>query len=446
MRNILFTSAGFYYSSYFRIKLNTDDSFLVYDNNLSELGAATFLHEYIHFLQDITTTHGLFNIATEVDFIKVFNSKLRTDEVNSIQTPFKTIDSDGNVHANREMHKVWIGSGKNKNFSGDYEVVTESITLSVGTNTWPLVRECLKVGDDFNGGFKYYFGSYCICEGMAYEIENAVYPNVIQKPPILPYSAPRLIANKLYPKFTNNVENLVALCDSSLMYNDPGRVFCYILRHMNQAEYYPTKPEDIYEYVFTEIKFEYQNITQPLELFYFAGHIANLQLSDYFKSNIFENNSIWIARLISASETIRTQIPSFILDLMRGGDIRNNISFEVIKRKLGTPIIVNNHYEMFFENILNGYGYQIEPEYFWVFSEIRDLITKKWSELGRINLCGLKEFCDKSAETIGTGRFTDYRCHNEPWERSNDSDQELCPFGATWKAWGLQGKSLTTEE
>ncbi len=68
MREKLYTSAGFYYSSYFRIKVNTNDSFLVYDNTLSELGAATFLHEYIHFLQDITTTHGLFNIISEVDF------------------------------------------------------------------------------------------------------------------------------------------------------------------------------------------------------------------------------------------------------------------------------------------------------------------------------------------------------------------------------------------
>lgn len=443
MREKLYTTAGFYYSSYFRIKVDTNDSFLNFDETLSELGAAIFFHEYIHFLQDITTTHGLFNITNEVDFIKLFNSKLQIDGVNSLNVPFVSSVEDGNTHINMEMKKIFIGAGEHKNFDQEYIVDNEQYYLRIDGSKWQFTREFIQVGSEKEGGYKYYFGSYCICEGMAYEMEQMLYPNVILPSPTkLPYSAPRLIADKLYPNFSDNVENLIALCDASLMYSDPGMVFCKILRQMYSTSYYPQKPEDIYQYTYNHIKFEYQNINNPLELFYYVGHIVNTQLSDYFRSNIYKNNNVWIARTISASENLRTQIPSFMLDIVRSGDIRKSMTFKTVKRKLGTPIIVNNNNEMYFENILNSFGVEIEPQYFWVFSEIRDLITKQWSELERTTLCGLKDFCDKGNEQ---NPFTDIRCKNEPWIRSNDENKNLCSFGATWKSWALQGKSLTNE-
>jgi hypothetical protein len=116
---------------------------------------------------------------------------------------------------------------------------------------------------------------------------------------------------------------------------------------MNAEGYYPQNPEDIYDYVFNVVTFEFQKIKRPLELFYYAGHIVNSQLSDYFRSNIYKSNNLWIARTISASQNLRTQIPSFMLDIVRNGDIRNNIIFNVVKGKVGTPLIVNNNNEVF---------------------------------------------------------------------------------------------------
>jgi hypothetical protein len=31
--------------------------------------------------------------------------------------------------------------------------------------------------------------------------------------------------------------------------------------------------------------------------------------------------------------------------------------------------------------VLNGFGVEIEPQFFWVFSQIRELITKQWNDL-----------------------------------------------------------------
>jgi len=443
MREKLFTSAGFYYSSYFRIKVETNDTFLSFDENTSELGAAIFFHEYIHFLQDITTTNGLFNIITEVDFIKLFNSKLQSSTEAYIEVPFKTALEDGNVYISQEMKKVWIGGGEHRDFDGEYSLSSETYNLAANDMVYPLNRQFIEVGNKNEGGFKYYFGSYCICEGMAYEMEQIVYPSIILPLPTkLPYSAPRLVANKLYPGFSDDAENIIALCDASLMYNDPGSVYCQILKLMHQKVFSPEKAEDIYDFVYSNISFNYEQITEPQELFHYAGHLCTDQVSDYFRSNIFGANDIWISRTLSAAQTLRTQIPSFMLDLVRAGDIRESDIFAQIKAKIGTPIIVNNQNEMFFENILNAYGYPVKPEYFWVFSEIRDLITKDWNKLGRSNLCGLKEFCDAGNPA---NPFTDYRCRSEPWARANDPNPDLCIFGATWKSWALEGRNIKQE-
>ena len=46
--------------AFFEMKLATNDPIDV--NNMSRDQWSTFLHEYIHFLQDVTTTYGLYHI------------------------------------------------------------------------------------------------------------------------------------------------------------------------------------------------------------------------------------------------------------------------------------------------------------------------------------------------------------------------------------------------
>lgn len=101
MRTELFRGAGYYDSNYFRIYVDTEDSFLDV-TQVSEIGAAISLHEYIHYLQDITTTNGLFNIASEVDYVKLLNGKIR--DTDAFQVPYEPTSEDGNVYVNLNVH------------------------------------------------------------------------------------------------------------------------------------------------------------------------------------------------------------------------------------------------------------------------------------------------------------------------------------------------------
>ncbi len=63
------TLLGSYNPAFYYIYLDTDDSL---DDllNLTEEEFTTFIHEYIHFLQDILTIYGLRNILQVTDTIK----------------------------------------------------------------------------------------------------------------------------------------------------------------------------------------------------------------------------------------------------------------------------------------------------------------------------------------------------------------------------------------
>lgn len=67
--NLSYSSLGLYSSSFLKMYLNTDEN-LENIFALSDPTSAAFLHEYVHFLQDITTIYGLQNSVHVVQYIK----------------------------------------------------------------------------------------------------------------------------------------------------------------------------------------------------------------------------------------------------------------------------------------------------------------------------------------------------------------------------------------
>jgi hypothetical protein len=68
---------GYYEPGFIHLRVNTTEEL----NDFNKLGenaatakwVSTFLHEYIHFLQDIGTTHGLVNFILAVEYLKNAN-------------------------------------------------------------------------------------------------------------------------------------------------------------------------------------------------------------------------------------------------------------------------------------------------------------------------------------------------------------------------------------
>ena len=436
MREKLNTTLGFYRPSFFKMQVNRSEN-LEDLNTLSDISSAIYLHEYIHFLQDISTTYGYINISTVVDYIKHVNQVTQNGQSRVFNVPFNPRPTPNDeVYFNLNLKKKYVGS------------VDDVISVNVvGVSTTPSIVT-LRNGnvnvdtvvidyDDANGNRKYHqFGSHCIIESMAYLLENELYPNLIPNTLDFPYRSAEKVIEKEYNTLLNDPLNVIALCDISLMSFNPGDFFYSMLLKMESESYIPSTPEDIYSFCSSRVSFNYNGATSLNQLLLSTSNIATCQLCDYFTTTIFEDNKTWINYTISTAIDIRQNDPYFILDIARNGKIQTNSPFINIFTKLGTPMVTNLDDEGTFYSPLQA-NHKIYPEYLWAISQIYSLYLKPLSANPKV--CELKLWCKESCVTNKLADFTDTNCYDSPWLRT--TYKNLCPFSVMWKTWGMENET-----
>lgn len=442
MREELFTSFGFYSPTFFKMHVHTTES-LIDLNSLSEACEATYYHEYIHFIQDISSTNGLININSVVDYLRYSNHEIISKQGDSFKVPIVPIPSDSNnVYANLKLRKVYLGGGdpvadiKQINF-----VETKSELLKTNSGDKEVIKVVLKCESVSGNLMDYHFGAYCISESMAYAMENIAYPNVLGTPPVMPYKSVELLLAYTYPELERSDINVVAICDASLMYFQPGLILYSALIKMRERKFIPDKPEDIIDFVYQNFTFNYHGYTTVNQLLLGTGAEGITQLTGYFTTPLFQENRQWINYILCSAMDIRIEIPYFILDIARGGRMKSNPYFLAFIKKIGSPVVLNDNYEMSMASP-ETYNFNIVPEYLWVINQIYKIFLGK-TNAGTIK-CEMIRWCDDSADQSGVPIFTDHRCRYDPWTRASDADPHHCPFGKLWKTWALTTKHPAT--
>lgn len=114
MREELNSSLGVYSPTFFKMYVDTSSD-LKDISNLSDNDSAAYLHEYIHFLQDISTSFGFMNIASVVDYIRYVNDTVINDGRTQFKVPvFPIANNSDNVFYNLELRKIYLGSSFTK--------------------------------------------------------------------------------------------------------------------------------------------------------------------------------------------------------------------------------------------------------------------------------------------------------------------------------------------
>jgi hypothetical protein len=435
MREQLNTTLGFYRPTFFKLQVNRSEN-LENINILSDITSAIYLHEYVHFLQDISTTYGFINISTVVDYIKHINQITQNGQSRIFSVPFNPRPTPNDeVYFNLNLKKKYIGSIE--------DVVTANV-VSITKLATPVTLKNGNVNvdtvvidyDDASGNRKYHqFGSHCIIESMAYLIENALYPNLIPNTLDFPYRSAEKVISKEYNSLLVDSLNIIALCDVSLMSFNPGDFFYSMLLQMKSEGFIPSQPEDIYSFCSSRVSFNYHGSTTLNQLLLSTGNIASCQLCDYFTTPIFGDNKTWINYTISTAIDIRQNDPYFILKIARNGKIQTNLSLINVFKKVGTPMVTNLDDEATFYSPLQT-SHKIFPEYLWAISQVYGLYIK--SLANNQKKCELKLWCKESCSIKGLTDFTDDNCYNSPWQRT--SYNNLCPFAVIWKTWGMENE------
>lgn len=411
---------GYYCPSFF--KLGVETTYSLGDLNALQAQPApfsTFFHEYIHYLQDITTSFGLANGCIIVDRMKYANHEVFR-QGKAFEVPL-SLTQDAITELNKEIHNVYLGDG--------YGVTPRTITVTEANEAnsdvmlpSPYNKPVPKVvvnyeSGDSKGSFD--FGAYCIMETMTHIAQNRFHA---VGHPAVPYMAAQLVAEMEYSPVGQNDLFVFALCDASLMTFQPGLTFYRALQYMREDKtFQPTNEREVYDYVLQHFKAE---AIPLLSHFSWISGYATVQYLGYLTTAAFDNEKHWIHHVLKKAHELRVNNPYFLIDIIKQPQIESSQLVNVMNQ-LGTPLMINLDGDAWFHAPREVAHLPIQPDRFAAINEIFNLF-----EYGQ-TACELKPYCRNCPQ----GDMTDERCDKSPWERATDN--QLCGYGAFWRTWGL---------
>lgn len=389
--------------------------------NLDDQDAeAVFIHEFTHFIQDLTTTYGLFNTYVVGEYMRMANKDIINEDPGYFEVPIQPIYAgEDNVYANNELARLMSGSGHDDEATlTDHQLRRENIDTING----PLPVDIVEIEySDQNGNIDTFdFGELCISENMAFIVERECYPDC-EPSPDLPYRSAELLVELLYPDFGLKILNVLALCDISLLFQNPGKFFYDTLRAFQNGQRTFKTPEEIYDLCFNNPPtFQQQNFNSIEDQTRWFETLAHDHMTTYLQDPYFNPFNTWTSKMIRNSVNYRFENRYFILDIARGGRIATNEGFISFYAAVGSPLVTNT----FGATSLHNPNHVENMDYSLILAIDQINSALFWNQEN----CELVGICAPNV---------DRRCAKEPWLRS--SDDQLCPYGLVWHHWGLTG-------
>lgn len=426
------TLLGFYQPAFFFLKVHTDEDLNNLDNLIIE-NKSTLVHEYIHFLQDITNTYGLLNISHTVNTIKAFNNIILDTIGDNFEIPVDIEEMLPEIEKNRLAMEAYFGN------ICDLELDSASIIMNIESvdgfvagfeKKIPYMKvDFLRSG---KRGFCY-FGALEIMESMAYMIEKCFFDNV--SAPSYPYHFVEYISTFIYPDITQDKKYLIILCDIALNSYHPAKFLVEILEKMKEEKYVPKEYYELYEFV---ERYNFKGIDgvgydNYMQLFQATSSEAINDLNSYFTIDYFTPVAKWCSDILNTAKDIRVHYPFFWCEILKQKSKKESLEIfiRLFIQKLGYPMMSNN---------LDFYYFSSE-KYSDDNSKILSLRAISELQLYLANPtqfekqggCGMQKLCSKTID------ISKMHCKN-PWDKFGDENIELCSFGMILKMWGLYKK------
>lgn len=415
------TTLGSYMPAFFHMDLSFPfpEGERAYER-ISERNLSIFVHEYIHFIQDITTYVGYNNLYVYSEYIHAAVNTIYQSPYGYIHLPIKFNNNFGNVSLNKFVNEETCGLIEEEvNFFLTKITVENKIVPFKN----PFVSHIKKIKLHSAKGKVVDFGYSAIMESMAYLIEKLISKGS-STPPDFPYLAAEMVVNEYYKEFGTDPLRIIALCDASLQFSQPGKIFIESLKEFKRTGFIPDNANDIIDFFY---KKKCDQMGTPINLdigLIKMGFMVGERLKLYMNDPSFRPFHNVIYTMIGFGLKERLMNRYFILDIVRKGYFLTNPSIRKFLINAGSPIIkdINEDYWIIPPIGKNQHNYWLE--YFPAIEAIYHTLSNG------SDICELISWCGKSPETK-----EDDRCVNEPWRRVKDT--KLCPYAMLWKHWNL---------
>lgn len=423
------TEHGEYYFSFFSTELKTEKSLdevfpdgkmdLLSNSEISEDEKKSYVHEFVHFIQDITTIYGLKKLTVEYNKARyLYNSNSQ-----EISFPYRFQNKEEifmqyNINlfslAHNETKSEKLPHFPCKVIIYEKDAKKEFVIDEEITGEYSYFKVELDYGSKKYG--PYSFGGHCISECMARYIENHLFP---PQPKAFDsdYDLPYIIAKNIYPKIFSNPKFVVALCDASLFFDFPGQVFIETLNYIKDNQLTYCKSYEIYSLVWSlygnsKIVFN-QWINTVNEAVNSIDVIVNVNEPE------FEEPRDWAKQLIRTYCIERMKNTAFFTNLMEETQDNAKQYFMNIIYQFGSSLCYTKNYEFFLLDSVNIIPNPDLISYWWKLKRMFDLCFNSF-DMG----CPFACICPKGTSV----------CQETPWCKQNEF---LCDYDQFARCFGL---------
>lgn len=435
-----YRTLGYYAPTLFFIQLNGKGR-LKNIKKWDEVQKATLLHEYIHFLQDITTVQGLQNMYRIGEYLRYVTNVAKDPDKNEIHLPVDPLMTAGyNLKQNWQLSNWTFGNRTQVIKYVSYaKQMKGTLVDDITGNKQDVNGILLNCIDQKGGNVNVDFGTLQIMEGMAKEVEELAYPSMKGMSPYNPYYIGRDIANSIIKGVGNVGETMIALYDRSLQSSVPGYSFVSYLEEKAKAGFTSTTltPDVIYDEMLKSQANQAQlGLTSFKAAYQYAMNLASGVVKDFTGGHwVYSHIDLWYRQILSRGRFVRFQYPKLFIDLAHQGDVNNNALFNEVYDLLGTPLIANEDGE---------YDYRHARKlWFMRKSSMADVYAMVQTQLvfrtNGVYECSLINYCRNKKCSLRTHKV-DTRCQTQPWERMRRFNR--CPFCQWWYYKGFSKTKL----
>lgn len=417
-RKMLNSTIGCYFPAFFEMNLDIYGNIDI--NKLKGKKFALFLHEYTHFMQDVSTYYGLSNLFTVNEVIKSKHLNLTTFLPNGgkFKPPVSIMHNNLILKASIQLKNLTIGLVDN---IPCFDVKKIELKKEIVPNN-PFVKQIYKVYVSTKNNKCFQFGALALMENMAFLMEKLCV-NECEPSPDYPYSAAEIVANFIAPTFAKDKLMVFALCDVSLQASNPGHYFCDTLYLIRNGTIKYSKPEDVYDDFYSRQTITYHSSTIPNYLGQFRQmadaiieqekkFIQTPQLSVFWR---------WLENAINYSYDLRLNHRYFLLEIARSGNARMSRVFADYLNVVGSPLVMNKCGTFYCipSSRVPGDGMC----YYRAMRQVYHLLAEGTKK------CDMKAWCRQSKIQV------DCRCNHKPWEHLKDKNK--CPYAVVWGSFSL---------
>lgn len=427
---------NFYMPSFFYIRLNVSLNFKDDFVEGAPQNMAVFLHEYIHYLQDVSTVYGYLQIYASLAHLLgylYYAQNCTEKEIPRIEI------KDENALQLRDFIQLTTGTNEDFSYENFDSIKIKSIVSSMSMDE---IKEYMDEG--FNGVLlkkstipqlkvlltrnhkseykEIGFGAAIISESMAFLIQNHAYPQKDNSCICIQYDMAKLLYEYIMQKECED-KFVVELCDIALMDQNPGAFYYLTLLNMRSHNFTPHKLGDIFEFT--------QRTASPFYGLLNENYVkATQHITMLFQGEDFLDLRKNMISSLTNGKTYREKKFSFLYTIM---DTPFNAIWKYWKtlaEQFRIPLIITKDGDCF--GGMTEKNEQYNENFFVAYNVMKNILNKYGSPK-----CELIDICNRYKNGI-----VDENCYRKvnPWEKL--TAENMCPLATLWKMWGLEGKYI----